>query len=117
MPRLLRSQVYSSRLCAFILMFAGASISQDTSTGAIRGTVVDASGGRVPGANIALVNGATGFRYGATSDAEGQFSFQLLPPGDYSGRATAEKMSPQLTPKLHVDLGGTTEIEFKLAVA
>jgi hypothetical protein len=41
----------------------------------------------------------------------------LLPPGDYFARATAEKMSPQLTPRLHVDVGGTTSLEFKLAVA
>ena len=26
-------------------------------------------------------------------------------------------MSPQITPRLHVDLGGTTEIVFKLDVA
>ncbi len=117
MPCLCHSYIRFSRLFAFMLLFAGASISQDASTGAIRGTVVDASGSRVPGAAIALVNAATGFRYGATSDAEGQFSFQLLPPGDYSARATAEKMSPQLTPRLHVDVGAVTQIEFKLAVA
>ncbi len=102
-------------VCA--VLFSSISLSQDASTGAIRGTVIDASGSRIPGASIALVNAATGFRYGATSDAEGQFSFQLLPPGDYSARATAEKMSPQLTPKLHVDLGAITAIEFKLGVA
>jgi hypothetical protein len=26
-------------------------------------------------------------------------------------------MAPQTTPRLHVDVGGTTELEFKLAVA
>jgi Carboxypeptidase regulatory-like domain/TonB dependent receptor len=90
---------------------------QDASTGAIRGTVVDASGDRVPGASIALINNTTGSHYSAISDDLGQFSFQLLLPGDYFARATAEKMSPQLTPRLHVDVGGTTEIGFKLAVA
>ncbi|MGA9042017.1 MAG: TonB-dependent receptor [Terriglobales bacterium] len=114
---LLRSYARGLFLLGLSFLVAFAAFSQDASTGAIRGTVVDASGSRVPGATIALVNAATGFRYGATSDAEGQFSFQLLPPGDYSARATAEKMSPQLTPKLRVDVGGTTDIEFKLAVA
>ena len=34
-----------------------------------------------------MVNTATGARYSATSDAEGRFSIDLLPPGDYSARA------------------------------
>lgn len=99
---------------AWLIPFAPA---QDASRGAIRGTVLDASGGRIAGASIALANTATGFRYSARSNAEGMFSFQLLPPGDYSGRASYQGMSPQLAPKLHVDLGAITEVEFQLRVA
>jgi len=51
------------------------------------------------------------------SDAEGRFAFELLPPGDYSARATAQGMAPQVTPQLHVDVGGATEIEFRLTLA
>jgi hypothetical protein len=105
------------RLVVCLVLLSALVHSQDASTGAIRGTVVDASGGRVPGASIALINNANGSHYSAISDDLGQFSFQLLPPGDYFARAIAEKMSPQLTPRLHVDVGGTTEIAFKLAVA
>ena len=57
-----------------------------------------------------------GFRYFVTSDSQGQFVFELLPPGEYSARAVAPDMSPQLAPKLRVDVGATTEIEFKLQV-
>jgi hypothetical protein len=46
-----------------------------------------------------------------------RFAFELLPPGDYSARAESPGMSPQTTPGLHVDVGGTTELVFKLAVA
>jgi hypothetical protein len=93
------------------------SFGQGTSTGAIRGTVVDALGRRIVGAPIALVNRATGFRYSAKSDKEGAFQFQLLPTGDYSGRASAPGMSPQLTPNLHVDIGAVVEVQFDLSVA
>ena len=79
--------------------------------------VVDASGGRIANASVAIVNISTGFRYAGATGAQGQFSFELLPPGAYSGRAAAEGMSPQITPQLSVEVGGTTEIEFKLAVA
>ena len=64
-----------------------------------------------------LVNTATNFRYSTTTDATGRFAFELLPPGDYSGRVESPGMSPQTTPRLHVDVGGTTELDFKLAVA
>jgi hypothetical protein len=100
-----------------LLLLASYTFSQDASTGALRGTVTDSSGGRLAGATIVFVNTATGLRYSAATDHEGRFDFQLLPPGDYSGRAESPGMSPQTTPPLHVDVGGATEIEFKLVVA
>ena len=90
---------------------------QDVSTGAIRGVVVDASGSRIVKASIVLLNDATGLRYEHFSDSQGRFVFELLPPGDYSARATAEGMSPQVSPGVHVTLGAVTEVEFKLTVA
>jgi len=51
------------------------------------------------------------------SDGAGRFAFELLPPGDYSARASADGMSPQVSPAVHVTLGAVTELEFKLSVA
>jgi hypothetical protein len=89
---------------------------QDSATGSIRGTVLDATGSRIPQASIVVVNTATGARYVATSDAEGRFALELS-PGDYSARVVAQGMSPQITPQLHVDVGGEAELEFRLTVA
>src|SRR5258706_7561511 len=98
----------------FLFPFASA---QDAATGAIHGTVVDLHDLRIPGATIAVVNTATGARYSATSDAASRFSIHLLPPGDYSARAVAKDMSPQITPQLHVDVGAAAELEFHLTIA
>ena len=92
-------------------------VAQDSATGAIRGTVLDSTGGRMAQASIVVVNTATGARYSAASDAEGRFALDLLPPGDYSARVVAQGMSPQVTPQLHVDVGGAAELEFRLTVA
>jgi len=108
------------RTCWLITLFLAltyTALAQDASTGAIRGTVLDSSGSRIANASVVIANTATGFRYSGTTDASGQFSFELLPPGEYSGRASAPGMSPQVTPRLRVEVGGTAEIEFKLAVA
>jgi hypothetical protein len=90
---------------------------QDSATGSIRGVVLDSVGARIPQASIVVVNTATSARYAITGDGEGRFVLELLPPGDYSGRAEAEGMSPQTTPPLHVDVGGTSQLEFRLSVA
>lgn len=90
---------------------------QDSATGAIRGTVVDVAGSRVAQASVVLVNTATGRLYSTVTDAAGHFALELLPPGEYSGRAEAQGMSPQVTPDLHVDVGGAAELNFRLAVA
>jgi len=101
---------------SFFLLLTAA-LAQDASTGAIRGIVSDQVGGRIPGASVTLVNNATGLRYSNSTDLEGRFALQLLPPVDYSGRAESIGMSPQITPTLHVDIGGTLQLAFKLAVA
>lgn len=90
---------------------------QDASTGAIRGTVSDSSGGRVSGATVTTVNNATGFRYSIATGSEGEFTFEMLPPGDYVLRASAFGLSPEVTPSMHVPVGGVVEMSFKLAVA
>ncbi|HZZ14539.1 MAG TPA: carboxypeptidase-like regulatory domain-containing protein, partial [Candidatus Sulfotelmatobacter sp.] len=89
--------------------------SQDAASGAIRGTIFDPVGGRIAQASIVAVNAATGARHATVSDNEGRFSLDLLPPGDYTARAVAQGMSPQITPTLHVDVGAAAEIEFHLS--
>jgi outer membrane receptor protein involved in Fe transport len=92
-------------------------IAQDAATGAIRGTVLDPSGGRLPQTTIVVVNQSTGVLYTITSDAQGRFALDLLPPGNYSARATAHGMSPQVTPPLQVEVGAALEFDFHLSIA
>ena len=101
---------------SYLLLLSPAS-AQDAATGALRGTVVDPHNARIPAAELVVLNTATGRTYSVTTDSEGRFALDLLPPGDYSARAVAPGMSPQITPQLRVELGAATEIEFRLAIA
>ena len=89
---------------------------QDSATGSLRGTVLDSTGSRIAQASVVVVNSANGARHAVTSDGEGEFGLELA-AGDYSARVEAPGMSPQVSPPLHVDVGGTAEIEFRLKVA
>jgi outer membrane receptor protein involved in Fe transport len=100
-----------------LLVLAAPCLAQDVSTGAIHGTVFDPSIRRIAGASVALVNTATGFRYEQATNSAGQFAFELLPPGDYTARVTSEGMSPQISRTLQVEIGGVTDIAFKMTVA
>ena len=62
-------------------LFPAAS-AQDATAGSIRGVVDDPRGLVIAGATVAIVNIDTGMRRFVTTDAEGRFSFDLLPPGD-----------------------------------
>src|SRR6266540_6912577 len=67
-------------------------------TGVIEGSVVDPSGGALPGATVSLKNTATGFEQVLTTDPQGRFRGLLLPLGPY--RVTVSLAgSPRLSRK------------------
>ncbi len=90
---------------------------QDASTGALRGTVVDSQGAAIVSADVIAVRVENGLRYHVVTDAQGRFIVDLLPPGEYIARAEAQKMLPQGSPHLRVEVGAAVELNFKLSVA
>ena len=59
------------RFAVLMLCCAGTVFAQKD-TGAIVGTVIDVSGGSVPGAQVSALNTATNFAYHAVTNAAGQ---------------------------------------------
>ncbi|MCU1237901.1 MAG: TonB-dependent receptor, plug, partial [Candidatus Solibacter sp.] len=109
------------KLICFFLLLSGIVFAQ-MSTSQITGTVRDASGGVVPGANVTAKNEATGVTYRQTTTQAGLYAFPALPAGDYTvtvemkGFKTSKNAGNQLvvgTP-LAVDvvlsIGETTDV-------
>ncbi|ADW70958.1 TonB-dependent receptor [Granulicella tundricola] len=72
-------------IVASIAVFsAGAPMLAQTFHGTVSGTVSDSSGAVITGANVQLVNPATGVILNATSSKAGEFNFQELPVGTYT---------------------------------
>src|SRR3981081_4536759 len=106
------------RVFLFQLILAASVVwGQDASTGALRGVVLDAQGAAITTADIVAIRVETGLRYHSATDSAGRFVVDLLPPGQYSARAEAEGMSPQISPVLRVEIGAATQLTFKLKVA
>ena len=113
---LFRAVVFRVFLFPLILGASGA-WGQDASTGALRGVVLDAQGAAITNADIVAIRVETGIRYHSATDSAGRFAVDLLPPGQYSARAEAEGMSPQISPVVRVEVGAAAQLTFKLKVA
>jgi Carboxypeptidase regulatory-like domain len=102
----------------FLLALAAAlADGQDASTGALRGVVLDAHGAAITNADIVAIRVATGIRHHSATDSAGRFAVDLLPAGEYSARAEAEGMSPEISPTIRVEIGAAALLTFKLKVA
>ncbi len=109
--------IFISSLITCMVLCAAVALGQDASTGALRGVVLDAQGAVITNADIVAIRVDTGIRYHSATDSAGRFVVDLLPPGNYSARAEAEGMSPQISPLIRVEVGMAAQMTFKLKVA
>jgi hypothetical protein len=81
------------RICSLLslasLFFVAAALPQNPA-GTLQGVVLDASGARVPSAEVTVKNTAKSFFRNARSDARGEFRIPDLPPDSYQVMATAQ---------------------------
>jgi hypothetical protein len=100
---------------AILLAIGAGTNAQSIVTGAINGTVTDASGAVVEGANVILVSEETQETRTAVTGPGGTFQFSLLKPGRYS--VTVEKTGfRKAVQKSEVLLGQTASANAKLEV-
>ncbi len=71
------------RLMTTLLLVTSCVLAQ-TSTTSLQGTVTDPTGGAVANAKLELLNVDSKAQRDATTDAQGEYRFQSLPPGNYS---------------------------------
>ncbi|MFN2400624.1 MAG: TonB-dependent receptor domain-containing protein [Gemmatimonadaceae bacterium] len=90
---------------------------QGTTTGAIRGRVVDETGNPLAAAQVIAVNEGTTFTRSALALDDGSYTIRLLPPGSY--RVTARRIGHQQQeiPNVRVIVGSATPQNFTLRVA
>jgi hypothetical protein len=110
-----------SRLCAAILLILFGHLTYvppaTAQTAAnLTGTVVDASGGTLPGVQLTLRNMGTGLTRTATSATDGRFVFADIPAGSYELRAELSGFRPVLRSGITVTVAQTLSLPLVMEV-
>jgi hypothetical protein len=87
-----------------------------TVTGAVRGTITDASGAIVPGAKVMATNVATGVSTTATTDQAGLYSIRFLQIGQYTLSVEMAGFTTATYGPFSLEIDQTAKIDIPLAV-
>jgi hypothetical protein len=86
----------------------------EATTGVIEGSVVDPTGGALPGASVSLKNTATNFEQLQTTDRSGRFRGLLLPLGPYRVTVTLAGFATLVRDGITLAVGQTVTLNMKL---
>ena len=102
-------------LVTIILLTAIAGISAQTlERGAIRGTVSDTSHAAVAGAKLTLTNSSTGFRREFSTQEDGAYDFESVPPGSYTLVAEAGGFALTTVQEIVVNVGASVNLDINM---
>src|SRR5712692_6552770 len=97
--------------------FVSVAFAQTQTTGRISGTVKDQNGAVVVGAEVTVINKATGDERKVNTDKEGNYTVPLLPPGTYRVRVAASGFDTKLFDAVQVVITESTQVDAVLTVA
>ncbi len=83
-----RAAAFASVCLGVLILSAIPVVGQTSGTGALAGTILDPSGALVAGAQVKVINQATGEIRNTVSQANGNYVVPLLPPGAYRVETT-----------------------------
>jgi hypothetical protein len=103
-------------VCALMLLVLFGAAPAWSQTASLAGTVTDASGGSVAGAQVVVTNEATGASRTGTTEADGKFIFTQLAPAKYKVEVKAKGFKTAVRQHLDVLVGTTTTLDVRLEV-
>lgn len=113
-PRIL---TFAASLILTLLIASNTGAQTQITTGTIQGTVVDANGAVVPGANVEIKNLGTNFSRTLTTDDEGRFVAPLLQPGNYSVTVSKQGFATTVLENTTLTVGQALSIPFSLKIS
>ena len=107
---------YSSLSVALCLLFLTHSVLAQTTTSTIEGTIKDAQGSVVSGAQIVVKSAELGIERTATTDADGAYRITALPAGNYSLAVSHTGFTPRTFDNIELTLNRTLKLDIPLEV-
>src|ERR1700730_1664484 len=95
-------------------LFFAISMHSQVTGATLSGTVTDASGGSISGAEISVTNTATGVNKSVTVDSAGYYSIPNLPAGVYEVAVTATGFSRSVQSNLNLAVGAQQQLNFSM---
>ncbi len=86
------------------------------STAALQGTVTDAQGAVIPGAQVTAVNEETGAQRSATTDTAGNYQMAALPIGTYRLEARLAGFQPRVVKGIRLEVARTVVMNVQLTL-
>jgi hypothetical protein len=110
--------IRNSRLqVAVLLLAASLAVLGQTFRGAITGSVTDATGAVISGANVKAVSAATGLAREVATTATGDFAIQDLPLGKYTLTVSHGGFQTVQVDNVEVEVGRVSTVPVKMSVA
>ncbi|HEV8317619.1 MAG TPA: TonB-dependent receptor [Vicinamibacterales bacterium] len=112
----LLTRVLPSWLPAICLIASVGQVAAQTRFAAVVGEVTDPAGAAVAGADVTVRHPATGLQRSTTSDRNGQYVLQNLPPGTYDLTAAHAGLVPGTVAGQELFVGTTTTVNLSLGL-
>jgi hypothetical protein len=112
-----RLQFFITSIILALLIAPSALAQTQITTGTIQGTVIDANGAVVPGANVEIKNLDTNIARNATTDEDGRFQVLALQPGNYSVIVSKTGFATTVLESTTLTVGQALSIPFSLKIS
>jgi hypothetical protein len=103
-------------LLVYVLLLAVSLSVAQSPNGTISGIVLDPSGGVIVGANVLIINNATGVEYPGKANSEGYYVVPNIPPGSYRIQVSNSGFKTIIKPDIVLHVEDALAINFTLPI-
>ena len=107
--------VLPALLAALVLATGAPAFAQGSATSSISGTVIDGTGGTIPGASVVVSNDA-GTSFSTVTNIQGVFSLPSLSPGNYTVTVTLTGFKTAIVPNVRLLPNQPIDLKVELSI-
>ena len=108
--------IYALSMIVLLSGLAAQNAWSQQSTASLNGTILDNTGGAVPGATVVLTNTKTGVKQTTVTTDTGRYVFLNVLPGDYTLEVTKEGFAPVKQESFNLEVNQTATFNFTLSL-